>query len=505
MSLRGRRGKILTDHTQLPPLCRRTSVLGEEPQPPPRQENLARAPLWRVPEEPSCLFLATAVVQTGNMVTSTGSKHQHKALRETDDQANNKPSLHQQQQQPRRPQNNPLVAEDDILRHLIPFVAENEGYLFVAGVASTWARGWMGDKKTKLSSAVESAARLESAGITADTPSAWESICSRAAAGGHLGALKYARRQQCPWDPPKRPGACAREAASGGHLSLLRWAHRNGLELTKETCSEAAKRGDLDLLRWARRRGCPWDKDTCSQAAGAGELEVLKWARQNGCEWDGPSVCKHAARAGELEVLKWARKNGCDWDQVSERGGERLWMAREITLGSCPCPCCPLCADVQTVPLMSARSQPSYVKQNVVFFFPGSIHFFSIRLESKKDESSTESISRKKCESQPLSLYFFLPSNVVASGAARGRPARESWRCWSGAWRTVASSTRLCARRRRAKATWRSSSGRDRRWERLPQLFFFFVFVPVVSESRCSKRKLHAPLLRPLVRVHLRP
>lgn len=243
----------------------------------------------------------------------------NKALRETDADhqaaANNKPPREQA-----RAHNNPLVAEDDILRHLIPFVAENEGYLFVAGVASTWARGWMGEKTTKLSSAVESAARLEAAGITADdTPSAWESICSRAAAGGHLGALKYARGKRCPWDPPKRPGACAREAASGGHLTLLRWAHENGLELTKDTCSEAARRGDLDLLRWARRRGCPWDKDTCSEAAGAGELGVLKWARANGCEWDGPSVCKHAARSGELKVLKWARENGCEWDQVRER------------------------------------------------------------------------------------------------------------------------------------------------------------------------------------------
>lgn len=291
---------------------------------------------------------------------TNSSSSNNKVLRETDEEVknsntnnnNNRPSPR------RRAQNNPLVAEDDILRHLIPFVAENEGYLFVAGVASTWARGWMGEKKTKLSAAVESAARLESAGITSDTPSAWDSICSRAAAGGHLGALKYARRQQCPWDPPKRPGACAREAASGGHLSLLRWAHQNGLELTKETCSEAAKRGDLDLLRWARRRGCPWDKETCSQAAGAGELELLKWARANGCDWDGPSVCKHAARSGELEVLKWARENGCDWDQVRDRGRiGRLPSALNLAPGR------PRCLSVhwgwlQTVLLMSSP-QPS--------------------------------------------------------------------------------------------------------------------------------------------------
>lgn len=77
---------------------------------------------------------------------------------------------------------------------------------------------------------------------------------------------------------------------------------------------------------------------------------------------------------------------------------------------------------------------------------------------------------REKSTLFPLVCFF------VVSGAARGPPARESWRCWSGVWRTVASSTRPCARRRRVKATSRSSSGRDRRCIRFsphPSIFDF--------------------------------
>lgn len=188
-------------------------------------------------------------------------------------------------------ENNPLIDEDDILRHLIPFVADNEGYLFVAGVASTWYKAWVGGqlpKNTCLGNVVESASRLawassrlSTGGGTgggrggASTPWVWdESVCRRAAAGGHLGALKYARKQGCPWD-----ATCTREAAAGGHLSLLRWAHANGCEWDASTPACAARCGDLDTLRFARRNGCPWDKTTCSEAARGGHLEILKWAR----------------------------------------------------------------------------------------------------------------------------------------------------------------------------------------------------------------------------------
>ena len=45
----------------------------------------------------------------------------------------------------------------------------------------------------------------------------------------------------------------------------------------------AAFGGHLDVLKWARENDCEWDPQTCSWAARNGHLDVLKWARGNGC------------------------------------------------------------------------------------------------------------------------------------------------------------------------------------------------------------------------------
>ena len=48
----------------------------------------------------------------------------------------------------------------------------------------------------------------------------------------------------------------------------------------------AAEGGHLEVLKWARANKCPWDEWTCKLAAAGGHLEVLKWARENDCPWD---------------------------------------------------------------------------------------------------------------------------------------------------------------------------------------------------------------------------
>jgi hypothetical protein len=50
----------------------------------------------------------------------------------------------------------------------------------------------------------------------------------------------------------------------------------------RSTCARAAGGGNLECLVWARANGAPWDEDTCAEAAAWGYLECLKWARQNG-------------------------------------------------------------------------------------------------------------------------------------------------------------------------------------------------------------------------------
>ena len=62
----------------------------------------------------------------------------------------------------------------------------------------------------------------------------------------------------------------------------------------------AAKGGHLKVLKWARENDCPWD-GTCMCAAKGGHLKVLKWARENDCPWN-KWTCADAAIGGHLEV-----------------------------------------------------------------------------------------------------------------------------------------------------------------------------------------------------------
>ena len=56
----------------------------------------------------------------------------------------------------------------------------------------------------------------------------------------------------------------------------------------------AAGGGYLQVLKWAREHGCQWEEniyhnpylDCCALAARFGHLEVLKWAREQHCPWE---------------------------------------------------------------------------------------------------------------------------------------------------------------------------------------------------------------------------
>jgi len=105
------------------------------------------------------------------------------------------------------------------------------------------------------------------------------------------------------------------EAARSGHLGVLKRARENGCPWDTMTCALAAEGGHLDVLRWARENGCSWDADTCAHAAHGNHLDVLKWARENGCPWNiWTSV--YAAGNGHLDMLRWAIENGCPWNSV---------------------------------------------------------------------------------------------------------------------------------------------------------------------------------------------
>ena len=62
----------------------------------------------------------------------------------------------------------------------------------------------------------------------------------------------------------------------------LRYAHENGCPWDEETCTSAAAGGHLGCLKFAEN-GCPWDELTCSLATRNGHLECLKYAHENEC------------------------------------------------------------------------------------------------------------------------------------------------------------------------------------------------------------------------------
>jgi len=74
----------------------------------------------------------------------------------------------------------------------------------------------------------------------------------------------------------------------------------------ERTRARAAIGGQLEVLKWARENGCPWSNDLsdytlncCTLAAIGGQLEVLRWARENGCPWN------HTRANTQLRVGTW--------------------------------------------------------------------------------------------------------------------------------------------------------------------------------------------------------
>jgi len=68
----------------------------------------------------------------------------------------------------------------------------------------------------------------------------------------------------------------------------------------------AAAGGQLNVLRWAREHDCPWDWLTCFDAARGGHLAVLQWARAHGCPWH-KWACNVASR-DHPETLAWVQQ-----------------------------------------------------------------------------------------------------------------------------------------------------------------------------------------------------
>jgi hypothetical protein len=166
-------------------------------------------------------------------------------------------------------------------------------------------------------------------------------VYSKAARGGHLHILVWARENGAPYNEQAYV-----EAAKEGHTYALEWLRKTGHPLdVGAVCRAATKGGHLEAFRWVMgQEGCRWDEGICASVAEEGHMHILKWARDNGYGWylsasaraakarrfevlrwasdvwptswggTSTSICNAAAQGGHIEILRWARGKGCPWD-----------------------------------------------------------------------------------------------------------------------------------------------------------------------------------------------
>ena len=97
-------------------------------------------------------------------------------------------------------------------------------------------------------------------------------------------------------------------AAQGGHLGVLRWARDNGCPWTADVCCAAAGTGRLGVLQYCRENGCPWDEGTTINAAANGHLSVLRWSVNNGCRCPNDWCVGRAEEGGHHHVVEWLQE-----------------------------------------------------------------------------------------------------------------------------------------------------------------------------------------------------
>lgn len=102
-------------------------------------------------------------------------------------------------------------------------------------------------------------------------------------------------------------------AAREGKLDIIKWLVNAGAPLTKFIFEEAACSENLQVMKWLKRKKCPWDRYTFANAASVGNLQVLEWLLQNGCPWDSDTFTS-AAIAGNLQTMEWLFKNNCPYE-----------------------------------------------------------------------------------------------------------------------------------------------------------------------------------------------
>ena len=126
-----------------------------------------------------------------------------------------------------------------------------------------------------------------------------------AISSGHVPTVKYLLEKDCGWDDCDDP---YQVAAIVGPLEIIQLLHSHDSEWDEDAIVEkAAEGGHLDIVQWAKENGCPLTESACQYAAGFGHFDTLKGLRDMGCPWDEGTT----TYASTDEIYNWATKNGC--------------------------------------------------------------------------------------------------------------------------------------------------------------------------------------------------
>ncbi|CAM9700651.1 unnamed protein product [Ectocarpus sp. 6 AP-2014] len=143
----------------------------------------------------------------------------------------------------------------------------------------------------------------------------WDELtCSAAARWGHFALLKWAMQQGCHFG--QRVVHAAAQGGNLSILTYVESCIRRRGDVVdtadSSLCTAAAAGGHVHILQWALANGrCIWSADTVRMAALHGHLHVFRWGMENGCYmYRGVSVMRWAARGGHVVLLDWLLGNG---------------------------------------------------------------------------------------------------------------------------------------------------------------------------------------------------
>ena len=106
-----------------------------------------------------------------------------------------------------------------------------------------------------------------------------------------------------------RSSSCTEAAAKSGNLEVLKHVRQLGSKFSKKVCILAAKNGHLDMIKWARSQECPWNPSKMFPAAlscRTSQLDLYEWLWQQECPFYAEDNFSIASKYGNYQFFLFA-------------------------------------------------------------------------------------------------------------------------------------------------------------------------------------------------------